>query len=430
MNRGREIAATVVLRVLEDDAFVAAVLSAELERAGVSLDSRERGLATELAYGVIRTEPFLRRSLSPYLSMERTSPDVFVHLLVAAYQLHFLDRVPDHAVLFEAVRIVRARAGDRAAGFVNAVLRKFSRAPRAGSLEAAVLESMPSWLRRRLASSVGEQALRSLVLPSRAPELYLRLTLGAEAPSWLLEVAEPVVSCPGAYRYRAGGDPRGLEGFSDGRVVLQDLGSQIIARRLAVQPGERVLDVCAGRGNKTRILAEVVGPEGRVVATDAKPNKLNQLLASLEGSRLPRASVVAEEWDWTQPPPEKWREQFDAVLVDAPCSGVGTLRRRPEIARRLTSDDPARLGDLQARILQNARLALAPGGRLLFSTCSVLAAEGEDVLEKVRPQLVVGWPLGVGHGAIARLLPETHGSDGYFLAELARGDNGAGQSAG
>lgn len=422
----RTIAAEVLVRVWTDDAFAAAALSTALSR-GV-IDERDRGLATELVYGVLRTGPYLERRLTEFAKLKLGDKPLLAHLLVAAYQLEFLDRVPAHAAVNEAVQLIGEARDKRVSGFANAVLRKLIAADHGRlTLEQAIFQSTPSWIRRRLLKDVGEDEARMLLAPHEAPRPYLRV-LRPEALTWLADKAEPCEGIPGAYRFIAGGDPRRLSGFQEGAFLVQELGAQLVAHALGALPGERVLDVCAGRGQKTMLLAEQVGSTGRVVATDLHEHKV-QALAE-EAERL-NVAVETRAWDWTNPPPESFHGAFDRVVVDAPCSGVGTLRRRPEIARRLGAEDPTRLGELQRVLLLNAAQAVRSGGVLLFATCSVLSEEAEQVVEavqrmSVRPLHLEGmatpvdsrlFPQGPVEAAF-RLLPSSHGTDGYFVARF------------
>jgi len=382
-----------------------------------------------LAYGVTRTEAYLHKRLSAFLSPKKTELGVWVRLLIASYEIFFLDRVPVHASVSEAVSAVRRLRGPKVAGFANAVLRRVAAADKEVTLAEAILASVPSWLRERLESAVGKGDAEALIGGGAAPVPTLRLREGQLAPEWFEADASPEPLCPSAYRYQAGGDPRKRVGFSSGVFVVQELGAQLVARALAVQPGERVLDACAGRGNKSLLLAELVGPSGSVTATDLHKSKLEAVLTE-SGLASQRGSLRIESraWDWTLPPPPEWIGAFDAVLVDAPCTGLGTLRRRPEILRRLSAEDPARLGELQTRLLENASKAVRPGGRLVFATCSVLPEEGEGVLSRAETALVSGPSLGglaslpFAGEAQFRLSPRLGGSDGYFLASLRAPD--------
>ena len=232
------------------------------------------------------------------------------------------------------------------------------------------------------------------------------------------------------FRFDAGGDPRAHQEYAEGAFSVQELGAALVGFAVGTRAGDRVLDVCAGRGQKTMILAEAAGEAGAVVATDLHAHKVEAL--GTEARRMSR-KVRAERWDWTQGIEADWRGSFDRVLVDAPCSGVGTLRRRPEIMRRLTPSDPARLAELQWDIVRHAVQAVRAGGELLFATCSVLRDEGPLLVERIcrhfpfevsaadgpLDRYIFG-PSATSDRAIGHLLPIRHGTDGYFLARLKR----------
>lgn len=422
----RTLAADVLRRVWNDGAYAAAALSNSLVKSG--LEDRDRGLATELVYGVLRTGPYLERRLSEYGKLKQSDSHLISHLLVAAYQIDFLDRIPARAAINEAVEEISRLRGKRVGGFANALLRALmGESVLKQEFAQAVLSSTPSWIRKRLLRDVGEQECMGLLAPERAPQPCLRVTKSELLP-WLVEKAEPAEGVPGAYRYQGGGDPRRLEGYEAGAFVVQELGAQLVAHALGARSGERVLDVCAGRGQKTTLLAHLVGETGEVVATDLHAHKVSGLLE--EAARV-GVQVQTQVWDWTQPPPESFRGGFDRVIVDAPCSGVGTLRRRPEIARRLDAKDPERLAELQGTILRHAGLCLRPGGTLLLATCSVFREEAERVVEQFLaatdqsfelacPPCEVDaalFPQGDPQPSF-RLLPGVQGTDGYFVARF------------
>lgn len=424
----RAIAGKVLIRVWEDTAFAAAALSTELEKAQVH--QRDRSLATALTYGVLRTQPYLTRRLSAFGKLKLSDSALLAELLMAAYQIEFLDRVPDFAAIHEAVETINHLRGQRVGGFANAILRRLAGdASERRTLAEATLESAPSWLKKRLMRDLGPEGGLKILHPDRVPGLTLRLRKGALVSEFLKSGAEACPDVPGAFRYTAGGDPRGQAEYLAGDFVIQELGAQLVAHALGVKAGESVLDVCAGRGQKTSLLAELAGPTGRVVATDLHKHKVDTLKLTMEQGGH---SFDAEVWDWTQPPPDKWVGAFDRVLVDAPCSGVGTIARRPEIARRLNPEDPGRLAQLQRTIALHAARCLKPGGVLAFATCSVLWEEGEGVtqallqeggLEPILPETPVDralFPAPALSQASFRLLPHSHGTDGYFVARLQR----------
>jgi 16S rRNA (cytosine967-C5)-methyltransferase len=415
----RTIAATVLERVERDRAYAAAALDAELDR-HPQLDRRDRALAAELVYGVLRAKGALLARLTRHAPRGLPDDAVRRHLLVAAYQLLLLDRVPAWAAVDEAVEALRALRGPKVAGFGNAVLRKLS----GERLDpaAAIRESAPRWLFAALEGVVGASEAEALFGAGiDLGQVWVRPS-GASVPAWLRD-AEPHRVAATA-RLAPGGDPEKLEGFADGAFVVQEPGAQLVALALGARPGERVLDACAGRGQKTTLVAERVGSGGEVWATDAHPSKLSALVE--EAARLkvpaPRTAAVDYTLGTAEVPGD-----FDRVLVDAPCTGVGTLRRRPEIAERLTVADPARLGALATAILRGAATRARPGGRVVFAVCSVLPDEAESVVAAVAdilrpvpfdaPELA---PV-LGPDATAlRLLPRAHGTDGYFLASFER----------
>jgi len=425
----RELAARVLGRVARDGAYASAALDAELARYP-QLAARDRALATELVYGCLRTGPALDARLAALAprGVAGGDPRVRIELALAAYQLLFLDRVPPHAAVSAAVHAVTALRGPRVGGFANAVLRRLAASRGATSLADAVLEGAPAWLTARLAAVLGDAGARALL--GADPEaghglpLALRIVGGRAPPRWLAECPPGRIS-PRCRLVRGAGDPRRRAGYAEGVFTVQEEGAQAVALALGARAGETVLDACAGRGQKASLLTEQVGASGAVWAADLYPAKLAALAAEHARLRLPAPRTVAVDWTvGSGPIPEA---AFDRVLVDAPCSGVGTLRRRPELAGRLDPGDPARLGALAAAILRRAATRARPGGRVLFAVCSVLPEEGEAVVAAVSdllepapfdaPELGAALPPGA---TTLRLHPAAHGTDGYFLASFWR----------
>jgi 16S rRNA (cytosine967-C5)-methyltransferase len=424
-STARTVAARVLCRVLVDKAYAAAALDAEFKRTP-QLDGRERGLATEISYGVLRTRGALEARLTRYAPKGIQDFSTRVQLLIAAYQLLLLDRVPAFAAVDAAVSGVRSARGPRVAAFANAVLRKLAQEGERLSIEQALRESAPSWLFDRLCRTVGEaETLAILGAGEAGPQVGVRLVSGNHPPEWLLS-APPGRLSPRARKLERLGDPHDLPGYAEGAFVVQEEGAQAVTLLVGARPGERVLDACSGRGQKASLLAEMVGPNGRVVATDLHPQKLEALAREFERLGLPAAEC--RSLDWTVGPADV-QSDFDRVLVDAPCSGSGTLRHRPEILDRLGPEDPERLAQLSTQILRSAATRAKPGGRVVFAVCSLLPEEAEAVVERVRdvlrpcpfdaPELAGKIP----EGATAlRLLPLEHGTDGYFAASFRRPD--------
>jgi 16S rRNA (cytosine967-C5)-methyltransferase len=426
----RSVAATVIARVLRDRAFAAAALDAELERA-IQLEPRDRALATELVYGTLRLFRWLEEERLQRFAkhdLARADPIVRAHLALAAYQLLVLTRVPAFAAVNEAVTNVRASGGKHVAGFVNAVLRKVAAdaRPTAEELSAAAVYAIEPTLRAALVRSIGEEGTAKLVTSGGAPMAGLRIEKREDRDAWLerLRTARPNATfeagrvSPYAVLVRGAGRLDALPGYAEGAWTPQEEGSQLVALALGATTTDVVLDACAGRGNKTGLLAHRAMA---VDAADVHPKKLDRLVRELARiGVVPRKTFAV---DWSRGTGDA-SPSYDRVLVDAPCSGTGTLRRRPELALRRAGDDLAELAALQRAILGHAASLVKPGGRLIYAVCSVLREEAEDVVASVDLEPV---PFDAGEAAAVakdapflRLLPHEHGTDGYFIASLRK----------
>ncbi|MBN1612605.1 MAG: Sun protein [Polyangiaceae bacterium] len=425
---GRTIAATVLDRVQRSGAYAAPTLDAELDRYP-QLSERERALGTQLVYGTLRARGALYRAVSEHAAHGLPDKDtrVVAELLMAAQQILLLDRVPAFAAVNAAVAAVDTLRGPKMAGFVNAVLRRLAASGMRLDWAQAIRESAPVWLVQRLEQTVGTAETRSLlgIGASGAPHLpgpVVRLVAGRPVPQWLAGAAAGALS-PRARRVQERKNPRRCPGHDEGAYVVQEEGAQVVALALGARSGERVLDACAGRGQKASLLSEQVGPEGELWACDVHPSKLSMLAEEFSRLRLPEPHTAAVDWAVGSGPVPGG---FDRVLVDAPCTGVGTLRRRPEILLRLSERDPERLGRLAAAILRRASERARSGGRVVFAVCSVLPEESDRVVDQLGDLLE---PVPFDAPELARhtegvsrlrLLPEQHGTDGYFIASLRR----------
>jgi len=424
----RTVAASVLARVLADQAFAAAALDAEIERA-VQLDPRDRGLATELVYGTLRLFRWLEgEKLQRYAKRDLggVEPIVRAHLAVAAYQLLVLTRVPAFAAVNEAVTNVRDARGAHVGGFVNAVLRKVASEPRpsADDLARAAVAAIEPTLRSALVRSIGEPAVAKLVAFEGAPSAGIRIEVAEERGDWMerFASARPHASfeagrvSPHAVLVRGAGRLDALPGYAEGAWTPQEEGSQLVA--LAVGESDVVLDACAGRGNKTGLLAR---RSKAIDAADVHPKKLDRLVRELARIHVvPRATFAV---DWSRGTGGA-TAGYDRVLVDAPCSGTGTLRRRPELALRRAGEDLLSLADLQRNILAHASSLVKRGGRVVYAVCSVLREEAEEIvaasdLEPVPFDAAEARAV-AGDAPFLRLLPHEHGTDGYFVASLRK----------
>jgi 16S rRNA (cytosine967-C5)-methyltransferase len=433
----RSIAAHVLDRVYAEDAFAAAVLDGALERYP-ELDPRERALATELAYGTLRTAPYLEARIAKHAPRGTNKLDktVRAHLLIAAYQVLFLERVPAFAAVSEAVRQIALARGKRVGAFANAVLRRLAEeaatSDKRALLERAIAESVSPELREALVRSIGEDETHALARPDGAPAVSLRVRFGADREAALARLRDEMKGAtvtagrvsPLAIAVEGGRDPKKNALYQRAELAIQEEGAQVVTLALGASPGETVLDACAGRGNKTALLAEMVGPKGAVDAADLHPQKIAQLEREL--ARLELATRRGFAVDWTVGAGEV-PAGYDRVLVDAPCSGTGTMGRRPDLATRWRASKLDELRDLQTKIVLAAAERARPGGAVVYAVCSVLREEGEEVVERIlerapwlAPAPFAGDPARTltGGAATLRLLPRAHGTDGYFLASF------------
>jgi 16S rRNA (cytosine967-C5)-methyltransferase len=423
---GRAIAARVLERVARDGAFAAAALDAELSR-GPSLDERERGLATEIVYGVLRTRAALVERVERHA--KRGLPDdaiVAAHLLSATYQILLLSRVPAHAAVDAAVTGIKFARGPKVAGFANAILRKIAGEATPLDRDATVLGSAAPWLRTAIEEAVGGDEAAALLGAREARDdarTAVRLIDGRAVPEWLATASRGLVS-PRARLIPRGGDLRKRDGHDTGAFVLQEEGAQAVALALGARAGEAVLDACSGRGQKSLLLREQVGPAARLWAADLYEDKLSALRGEFARFGLSPPETAAVDWTvgvGSVP------DDFDRVLVDAPCTGTGTLRHRPEIGLRLSPEDPARMAALAEKILRRAAGCGRSGGRVVFAVCSVLREECEAVVARVADVLEPA-PFDAPElaGVFAadatsfRLTPLRHGTDGFFVASFVR----------
>lgn len=387
LNASRFVAVTALERVIDKGAYASLALDAEISR--LRLDPRDAGLATEIVYGALRVLPALDAAIAALVTQDPSRMDGFARaaLRSAVYQLAHLGRLPTHAIVDETVSIVRQKRGPRIAGFVNAVLRKLA-TQRPAAPEPARSLIVPPWLRSLLEASLGAaraaQFLEQRALP---PPLCLRVEGGPDSRAALREriaaaapeahVADCAVS-PFGLSLRRAGAPRALPGYAEGEFSVQEEGSQLIGVALGALAGERIADVCAGHGGKSTLFARAVGESGRVIAIDRDERKLEHIAPELSRLKLESTPFETLALDLTVGL-GGLAADFDRVLVDAPCTGLGTVHRRPELLLRVKDSDPARLAQLQLAILKRASNLVRAGGVLAYAVCSPTAAEGIGV---------------------------------------------------
>jgi 16S rRNA (cytosine967-C5)-methyltransferase len=422
----RSVALELIGRVIDDGAYSNRLLPALLARSG--LDQRDRAFATELAFGTLRRRLVLDASIERVASrpLEKvTPPEARNALRLGAYQLRA--GVAPHAAVSATVDLVPGRAR----GFVNAVLRRLAAAPvvaadGTGTEAIAERTGLRPWAVDELQRLVGDEAEAAAeALASRAP-LSIRVVGGADAVPAVRAALERVGATvtagdvdDGCLVLASAGDPRALPGFAEGRWTVQDQASAFVVEALEPRPGERVYDACAAPGGKTLFAAERVGPQGAVLAADLSARRL-QLVAD-SAARLGQTPWLLAH-DAARPAAAAG--SFDRVLVDAPCSGLGSARRRPELLWRVPKERVSGLAARQLAIVTAAEGELAPGGRLVYAVCTFTRGETDavcDALLRARPELrpmVTAGPDGPAERH--RLWPHRHGCDGMFVAAFER----------
>jgi 16S rRNA (cytosine967-C5)-methyltransferase len=439
VSPARRVAFEILRRVETEGAFASVLLaSVALEE----LNAQDRALCHELVLGVLRWQLRLDHLISYYARRDADKLDVPVRLVLrlGLYQLRFLSRVPASAAVNESVKLVRLARVRSADSFINAVLRRATREPEydPATMMRDMLDKMsvetshPRWLVERWANNLGVAEARAFAWSNNdAPPVAFRLTVDDEARRSV--VLEELRGAGGeleasriardAWRIRGAGG-RLREMAREGLVYVQDEASQLVAEVLDAREGERVIDACAAPGSKTTHIAARVKNHALIVAGDLYEHRLRTLLETSARQKTDAIRAVVYDAEVALPFAPA---SFDRVLVDAPCTGTGTLRRNPEIRWRILASDIEELSTRQKRILCNASEMVRPGGRLVYSTCSVEPEEDEQVVSAFLrertdfAQVLTNAPahLRCASGA-ARTWPQRDGADGFFIAAFER----------
>jgi 16S rRNA (cytosine967-C5)-methyltransferase len=443
----RALARGVLERVERDGAYAGRALAAALDRAR-TLSPEDRALATELVYGVLRRRARLDRALDALAKAGTGGLDLAVRIALrtAAYQILFLDRVPDYAAVDDAVEACKSAGGRGVAGFANAVLRRLGRTGEpplpdaatdpAGYLEAAI--GFPPWLARLAlaelpaaeAIAFGDAAVAPAPVTLRANTTRvsrdaLLARLAAERPGATLAASAIAPDALLARRFDA---PATTAAWTRGLFAVQDAGAQVVAELCGAAAGERILDACAGSGGKTAHLLALSGDKAQVDAVDRSPAKLDEARRTLQ--RLGLASARLVTGDLTRPLPDA-AARYDRILLDAPCSGLGVLRRHPEALLRRAPADLTALAAQQLAMLTALAPALRPGGLLTYAVCTFERQECEEVVAaflRAHPRFAVETPPSAGgrvpwsalvdpSGGV-RTWPQRDDADAFFAVRL------------
>jgi 16S rRNA (cytosine967-C5)-methyltransferase len=410
-------AAYEILREVEVGAFSSVLLAANRPE----LNTADQALTHELVLGVLRWQLWLDKLIEHYSKRNPDSLDFPVRLALrlGLYQLRFLSRVPASAAVNESVNLVYGARLSSAAAFVNAVLRRAIResdfdpsSQISDPLEKLAVEtSHPRWLIERWTKAFGFEETEAFARANnRVPPVAFRI-VDRDFTDVLNQLTEVTPSTVAAEAWRVSGATALVrELAAEGRIYLQDEASQLVAQTVEVQPGERVLDLCAAPGGKTTLMAQRAGNSVQIVASDRSEKRLQTVVGTRTLHKLHQIKSVV--LDAAQPLPFK-PGVFDRILLDAPCSGTGTLRRNPEIRWRVSEPDIHTLATQQKLFLHQAARVLKPGGQLVYSTCSVEVDENENVIREFvqkNPCFSVA--------KTTRTWPHREAVDGFFIASL------------
>jgi 16S rRNA (cytosine967-C5)-methyltransferase len=408
-------------------------LERQLARFESSVRERDRGLLRELCYGSLRWYPRLSALLDLLLQkpLKERDADVRAALIIGAYQILFT-RIPEHAAISTAVEACRSLQKNWATGLVNGVLRTLQRNHTSliEKLPAAALAAHPDWLWQRLRAAWPEQAEAIFAADNEHPPLCLRVNhrQGSRADylTALRDAGLDAESCTFAaagLRLAVPCDVETLPGFATGAVSVQDEAAQLAAPLLQLQAGQRVLDACCAPGGKTGHLLEQQPDLAELWALDSSAERLQRVAGNLQRLQLQARLICGD----AAQPSTWWDGQlFQRILLDAPCSGTGVIRRHPDIKLLRRPDDIGRLVELQQSLLRAIWPLLAPGGILLYATCSMLPEENTQLLEKFiaetadAEELPIEEPWGLPQPVGRQLLPSAGGCDGFYYARLQK----------
>lgn len=439
----RELAMDVLTRVEQEGAYSNLLLNQSLQKH--ALDRPDAALATELVYGTIQRLNTLDHWLSRFVAkgVNSLTPWVRSLLRMSLYQLVYLDRIPEHAAVNEAVNLAKRRGHAGISGMVNGVLRNAIRQRGALTIPAdlppaqriALQHSHPVWMVEAWIAQYGEATAERICAANNvAPRVSVRVnTMRASRDRLLAEMADggaavrPSELAPAGILAEGGGNMAFSSWYREGLLSVQDESSMLVAEAVDPQPGMRVLDCCAAPGGKTAHMAERMGDRGHILACDMHEHK--RRLIEEQAGRLGLTCIETRTADARDLPAQLEPGSFDRVLLDAPCSGLGVIRRKPDLKWAKRPEEVEAIARLQAELLASAQQLVAPGGVLVYSTCTLTAEENETAVSRFLVEhpgfRLEAMPAALGHipGAergIVSILPCDYGSDGFFIARLRR----------
>lgn len=433
----RDAAFSILWAVENKQAYSNLLLHQTLESYGIS--AKNRGLLTEITYGTLQHQMTLDYYLEPFLK-GKVEPWVRILLRLSLYQIIYLDRIPSHAVVHEAVEIAKRRGHGGVASLVNGVLRSVQRGgvrsfnAISDPVEKISIEtSHPEWMIKRWAEQFGLEKTREMALENnKIPPQTVRVNTVKATPEEVIEmlvsegleaVQSPLVpEC----LVVSNGQPAKSLTFEKGFITIQDESSMLPAYALQAGPNMKILDMCAAPGGKTTHIAEKMSNKGQLFAMDLHPHKVK--LIDQTAKRLGHSIIETAAGDGKKSVERFGTEQFDRILVDAPCSGLGVIKRKPDIKYSKTADDFSRLQEIQVDLLDQAAQLLKKGGILVYSTCTVDSAENRGTAERFLKEhpymekIEVSLPeaLGLKNTGFVQVFPQDFGGDGFFISAFRK----------
>ncbi|WP_066175099.1 16S rRNA (cytosine(967)-C(5))-methyltransferase RsmB [Bacillus marinisedimentorum] len=441
----REAALDILLKIEEQQSYSNLLLNRKLNE--YKLDARDAGLLTEIVYGTIQRKYTLDYYLGPFLKNPRKLDKwVLILLRLSLYQMQYLDRVPERAVIHQAVEIAKKRGHRGISGMVNGVLRNIQRkgVPALEEISGpvkrlATATSHPEWLVSRWVERYGFETTEQMCQTNlEAPPVTARVNVDRATRDEVIAImkeegieAEAGELSDDAIRILKG-NAAATSAFKNGLISIQDESSMLVARALDPRPDEAVLDSCAAPGGKSTHIAERMHNTGKVVSLDLHEHKVK--LIQDQSERLGLSNIEAKALDSRKAGEAFHKESFDRVLVDAPCSGLGVVRRKPDIKYSKQEKDIKRLADIQLDILEAAAPLVKQGGTIIYSTCTVDEEENgelvrtflgrneqfefdESLIDRMPEKVKERFPDARGE---IQLMPQHFGSDGFYIAALRK----------
>ena len=434
MANPRQIAFQALLKTEKDGAFSNLALDAVLSKS--DLDTRDKSFVSNLFYGVIERQLTIDYNLSLYLTkpLKKLKPEVLTIMRSGAYQILFMDKVPDSAAVNESIKLSKKNGADYASGLINAVLRKVAAKGLVlpedeNSAEyLSIKYSCPLWLTEKWSAEYGkEDTIKLLEASLGTADTYIRVNTTKTTDVELIDkLNNEGVSAEKTYNENTlkislkGNDIEKLATFKEGLFHVQDMASQLCAKALGATEGDTVFDLCSAPGGKAYTVCEMMNDKGRVLCFDIYENRVSLILKGAK--RLSLRAIEGRVGDASVF--NKSLGLADRVLCDVPCSGLGIIRRKPEIKYK-KAEELASLPEIQLAIINNASRYVKAGGRLLYSTCTLSKAENEDVCRKFLNTNLNFKAVGVfseDDDCMKTLMPHKNESDGFFIACFKRED--------